>query len=128
MRVLLDTHVFLWALFEPERLSKNVQKLLEDPKTGIVLSAASIWEISTKHRLGRLSHASYLVENLDQAIESLRAEELPITRAHALKAGGWQVVHRDPFDRVLAAQAALEDLPLITADPAFQAFNIETDW
>ncbi len=128
MRVLLDTHVFLWALFEPERLSKNVEKLLEDPKTGIVLSAASIWEISTKYRLGKLSHASYLVENLDQAMGSLQAEELPITWAHALEAGRWLVAHRDPFDRILAAQAALEGLPLITADPAFQAFDIETDW
>lgn len=128
MRVLVDTHAFLWALLEPERLSRTAQRLLEDPQTGIVLSTASAWEISIKHRLGKLSQAGYLVENFDQAVNSLQVEELLIARAHALKAGAWPVEHRDPFDRILAAQAALEGLPLITTDPAFKKFSIEIIW
>jgi PIN domain nuclease of toxin-antitoxin system len=128
VRVLVDTHVFLWALLEPERLSRTAQRLLEDPQTGIVLSTASAWEISTKHRLGKLNQAVYLIENFDHAVNSLQVEELPIARAHALKAGAWLVDHRDPFDRILAAQAALEGLPLITTDPAFKEFSIEIIW
>lgn len=128
MRVLLDTHVFLWALLEPERLSKTSKKLLEDWQTEILLSSASAWEIATKHRLGKLRQAAHLVEHFDQAVNSLQASELPIVRSHALKAGAWQLEHRDPFDRMLAAQAWLEGLPLLTADPVFEAFPIEVIW
>lgn len=128
MKVLLDTHVFLWALFEPERLSKSAKRLLENLQTEIFLSAASVWEIATKHRLGKIPHVSYLVEHFEQAVYSLQAAELPVTRTHALKAGAWPVEHRDPFDRMLAAQASLEGLLLLTADPVFEAFSIEVVW
>lgn len=128
MKVLLDTHVFLWALLEPERLSKTAKRLLEDLQTEILLSAASAWEIATKHRLGKLSRASYLIKHFEQAVYSLQARELPVTRTHALKAGAWPAKHRDPFDRMLAAQALLEGLPLLTADPVFETFSIEVIW
>jgi PIN domain nuclease of toxin-antitoxin system len=128
MKVLIDTHVFLWAVLEPERLSRTVKKILEDLQTEVFLSAACVWEIATKHRLGKLRQADYLVKNFEQALSSLQIEELPIVRAHALKAGSWPVEHRDPFDRILAAQALLEGIPLLTIDPAFEAFSIEVIW
>jgi len=128
VRVLVDTHVFLWALLEPEQLSRTAQRLLDDPQTGIVLSTASAWEISFKHRLGKLNQAVYLIENFDHAVNSLQVEELPIARAHALKAGAWLVEHRDPFDRILAAQAALEGLPLITPTPPLRSSPSRSFW
>ncbi len=128
MKVLIDTHVFLWAVLEPERLSRTAKKILEDLQTEVFLSAACVWEIAAKHRLGKLRQADYLVKNFEQALSSLQIEELPIVRAHALKAGSWPVEHRDPFDRILAAQVLLEGIPLLTIDPAFEAFSIEVIW
>lgn len=128
MRVLLDTHTFLWAVLEPEKLSRKALKLLQNPETQIVLSSVSALEIATKYRLGRLAHAKSVVQAYGKAVDGLQAEELEVSRAHALKAGLWEVAHRDPFDRLLAAQADLEGLPLLTNDPAFAQFPIQVWW
>ena len=111
-RYLLDTHVLIWALTEPKRLSPRVRALLEDPDTPLLVSSASAWEMATKHRLGKLSGA----------------EELPIRLAHALLAGRLPGEQRDPFDRILAAQSLVEGLVLLTTDRAFPSFGVETLW
>jgi PIN domain nuclease of toxin-antitoxin system len=129
MRLLLDTHTLLWALAVPERLSGTAAALIRDTRNVVLVSAASAWEISTKQRLGKLPSAGPIVAAYAAHLARLRAEELPIRGAHALLAGGFTVDYRDPFDRMLAAQAILEGLPLLTNDPAFSAFaNLETIW
>ncbi|MER3482298.1 MAG: PIN domain nuclease [Meiothermus sp.] len=128
MRLLLDTHAFLWAVLEPGKLSRKVRARLEDTATVIVVSSASAWEIATKYRLGKLPSAATLVGGYAQAIAGLGAEELTISSAHVLKAGSWTANHRDPFDRILAAQADLEGLPLVTGDPVIAHFAVQTFW
>ncbi|MHB1669920.1 type II toxin-antitoxin system VapC family toxin [Thiomonas sp.] len=125
MRLLLDTHIFLWAVLEPERLRPHLRSLLEDPGNALLVSAASAFEIATKHRLGKLSGAAVLLDQYALTLRELSASELPITTAHALKAGSWNTPHRDPFDRLLAAQASVEQLPLVSADALMAEFGIE---
>jgi PIN domain nuclease of toxin-antitoxin system len=128
MKVLLDTHAFLWALIEPGKLSPKARRLLEDDATDVLVSAASAWEIATKFRLGRVPGAKRVVANYSEALRGLRATQLAITSDHALKAGSWNVAHRDPFDRMLAAQSDLEKLALISCDPAMKQFGIKAVW
>ena len=129
MRILLDTHALLWALAEPARLSSRAADVIRDSRNTILVSAVSAWEIATKHRLGKLAGAEPIISAYIAHLQTLRAEQLPITTEHALKAGGLEVEHRDPFDRMLAAQSLLEGVPLLTNDRAFQLFgDLETIW
>jgi PIN domain nuclease of toxin-antitoxin system len=129
MRILLDTHALLWALAEPDRLSPRAADVIRDSRNTILASAASAWELATKHRLGKLAGAEPILSGYVAYLRTLRVEQLPITAEHALKAGAFQVEHRDPFDRMLAAQSLLEGLPLLTNDRAFQLFgDLETIW
>ena len=123
MKLLLDTHVLLWALLEPEKLSLELRNALEDSDNTLVVSAASAWEIATKWRLGKLQQARSVVENYAMALHRLAAVDLPISGAVAQRAGLWDVPHRDPFDRLLAAQAMADDLILASTDPAFAQFE-----
>ena len=123
MKLLLDTHVLLWALLEPQKLSLELRNALEDSDNTLVVSAASAWEIATKWRLGKLQHASAVVENYPMALHRLAAVDLPISAAVARQAGLWDVPHRDPFDRLLAAQAMADDLVLASTDPVFAQFE-----
>jgi PIN domain nuclease of toxin-antitoxin system len=123
MKLLLDTHVLLWALLEPQKLSPELRDALEDSDNMLVVSAASAWEIATKWRLGKLQHASAVVQNYSMALHRLAAIDLPISGAVARQAGLWDVPHRDPFDRLLAAQARADDLVLASTDPAFAQFE-----
>ena len=128
MRFLLDTHALLWWLFDDPRLSSTTRDIVGDGANDILVSSASAWEICTKHRLGRLPAASELARDVAGWVERARFTELPIRFAHAQRAGSWPQAHRDPFDRMLAAQAALEELPLISRDPALSAFGIRLIW
>ena len=129
MRLLVDTHVLLWALAEPRRLSARATELIRTSTNTLLVSAASAWEIATKHRLGKLPHAGPIVAGYAMYLAMLRADELPIRSVHALRAGGFTVEHRDPFDRMLAAQAIVEGVPLLTDDPAFAGFpDLRTLW
>lgn len=119
MRVLLDTHALLWAIGEPARLSSAARKLIVDRSNDLAVSAASAWEIATKVRIGKLPGAERIVDDYAGQLRRLGAEELAISGAHALLAGSLRWAHRDPFDRVLAAQAITEGMPFLTADPAF---------
>ena len=129
MRLLLDTHALLWALAEPHRLSARAAALIKAPTNEIVVSAASTWEIATRYRLGRLPLAGPIVAGFAAHLVTLRAEELPVRSIHALVAGSFVQEHRDPFDRMLAAQAMVEGVPLLTDDPAFAVFpELKTLW
>jgi PIN domain nuclease of toxin-antitoxin system len=123
MKLLLDTHVLLWALLEPQKLSVELRNTLEDSDNILLVSAASAWEIATKWRLGKLQHAQSVVENYAMALNRLAAVDLPISTAVARRAGLWDVPHRDPFDRLLAAQAMADELVLASTDPAFSQFE-----
>lgn len=123
MKLLLDTHVLLWALLEPQKLSPVLRDALEDSDNTLIVSAASAWEIATKWRLGKLPHARSVVENYAMALNRLAAVDLPISGAVARQAGLWSVPHRDPFDRLLAAQARADELVLASTDPAFAQFE-----
>jgi PIN domain nuclease of toxin-antitoxin system len=128
MRFLIDTHVLLWALMEPDRLSPVANDIMSDPSTALVVSSASAWEISTKHRLGRLDGAHSVVHGYYAHLERLGAEELPIRADHAILAGSLDGDHRDPFDRMLAAQALIETIPVVTGDDAISGLGAPTLW
>ncbi|MBS0987011.1 type II toxin-antitoxin system VapC family toxin [Acetobacter thailandicus] len=121
MRLLLDTHLLLWAAGEPDKLSARARILMEDPDNDLVFSAASLWEITIKTGLGR---ADFQVDPhlLRRGLIENGYEELPITSQHALAVGQLPDVHRDPFDRILVAQATEEGLLLLTHDPLVKAY------
>ena len=128
MSYLLDTHALLWWLFDDRRLSKRARALLRDPQQRILVSSASAWEIATKHRLGRLDVAAPLVGDFSGSVSKAGFSELAIRSEHAIMAGSWQVDHRDPFDRMLAAQSRVEQVRLITRDAAFEELGVDTLW
>lgn len=129
VRYLLDTHTLLWALTAPERLGPQARPAIAERSAGLTVSAVSAWEIATKQRLGKLPQADALVGGYSRHLERLGAERLPITDEHALLGGRLEWTHRDPFDRMLAAQAIIESLTLITADPAFSELGgVATLW
>ncbi len=124
--VLLDTHALLWWATNDRSLSRKVRRLLEDESCRVLVSAASAWEIATKMRLGKLTWAS--PESIESYCRGQRFELLPVTFAHGERAGSWAADHGDPFDRMLAAQSAIENVPLATNDPTLGAFGIDVLW
>jgi len=128
MRCLLDTHALLWWMFDDPRLSDTARGLLMDPSNEVFVSSATAWEISTKHRLGRLHSATPLVQDMRGWIARAGFSELEISIAHAQRAGSWPQPHRDPFDRMLAAQSVLEELPIVSRDPALPQFGVVPVW
>ena len=127
--LLLDTHALLWTLLQPTRIPAGTLAAVRAPGTTLFVSAASAWEISTKHRLGKLDGAAGVISGYREHLATLRAEELPVTGHHALTAGSLQWSHRDPFDRVIVAQAVLESLPVVTGDAVLAGFPaIRTVW
>ena len=128
MRVLLDTHAFLWWVTDNAQLSARARRVIADTDNGISVSAASAWEIATKQRIGKLDGVPDATRRFSELLAEDGFDHLPITHLHALRAGGLQVAHRDPFDRLLAAQSEIERLPLLTCDRAFEQVGIETYW
>ena len=128
MRVLLDTHALLWWVLGNPKLSPAAAAVLGDAQTTILVSSVSGHEISTKYRLGKLAVPSRLAENLDQMIAENGWQAMPLSMAQAQLAGRMPGTHKDPFDRMLAAQSIVEDAPLITNDPAFPAFGVKVIW
>lgn len=117
--LLLDTHTFVWAISAPDRLGAAARAHVEDPGNRLLVSAATAWELATKTRLGRFAEAEPIVAQYRGLVAELGAQELAVTSTHALRAGGLRWDHRDPFDRMLAAQALLEHATLVTRDVAF---------
>ncbi len=125
MSFLIDTHIFLWWLFDDPQLKNDCRSIIRDPTHIIFVSSASAWEIATKHRIGKLPEAQPLVTSYAQILAHSKLVELPITSAHALRAGSLPIAHRDPFDRMLMAQAELENMTLLTYDAAFKTGLIQ---
>ena len=125
---LLDSHVLLWWWFDPDRLSQQARSLLLDPSTTVLVSAASVWELSLKHHQGKLPELATAITDLPGLLQADGFQPLPISIAHGLRAGGYSQPHRDPFDRMLAAQAELEGLVLITADTQLSNFPCKILW
>lgn len=128
MKLLLDTHAMLWWFTADPHLSPRAAGAIADEDNEIFVSAASAWEIATLQRLGRLTELPTLRNRFGELLAADDFTPLPIETHHALAAGGYGVTHRDPFDRMLAAQSELESLTLVTRDQAFAAFPIQTVW
>jgi PIN domain nuclease of toxin-antitoxin system len=128
VRLLLDTHALIWALLGSGELTDRVRRMLGDPSNEIYVSAASAWEIAVKHRIGKLPEARDVALHLAAHIRKARFASLPISLDHALAAGALAGPHKDPFDRMLIAQARLEDLAVVTTDPVFRAYKARIVW
>ena len=125
MQLLLDTHVFLWLLTEPDRLGGHIGSL-EDPSNELLLSAASSWEIAIKIQLGRLALPDDPKRYVPDRMRAIGAEPLPIEHNHALAVSELPSLHRDPFDRMLVAQARDLRLTIVTADAQIARYEVET--
>ena len=128
MRVLLDTHTLLWWLDGDRRLSRRAHNVIADDDNTVLVSAASAWEISTKVRLGKLAGATEVAAELPAILRQQNFEPLPITVVHALRAGNLPGPLRDPFDRMLIAQAQDEDLALVSNERVFDAYGVRRVW
>ena len=120
---LLDTHTFLWAVSDNRRLGVKAKEILDNPSTLLYLSSASAYEIMNKYRIGKLPGYANVAENYHMIVNEFGAYELPVSTKHAHYAGKFDWIHRDPFDRIIAAQAFLEDFILITNDTVFNSLT-----
>ena len=127
MRLLLDTHALLWWLAGDENLSASARAAVAEGANAIFVSAASTWEIATKHRLGKLPGAKVIAADLAAAIELQGFIGLPITICHG-RPSAPSGPHRDPFNRMLIAQSMLEDLVLVSNERAFDAYGVQRLW
>ncbi len=128
MRLLLDTHALIWWLAGDEALSRRAREAIEDQANSIAVSAASAMEIATKFRIGKLPDAALLAQDFKTIIADQGFWELPITIHHALLAGEMNIAHKDPFDRLLIAQAQSEDMALISNEALFDGFAVRRLW
>ena len=128
MRLLLDTHTFLWWLAGSPRLSIGAQRAIDDDRNAAFVSAASAWETATKHRLGKLPEADAVAFDVRGCIVGQGFEELAIDVDDAERAGRLPGPHRDPFDRVLIAQAQARSLPIVSTDKVFDQYGVQRIW
>src|SRR5579883_251168 len=128
MRLLLDTHALIWALLKGGPLSERARDAIVDPGNEVFVSSASAWEIATKHRLGKLPEAKNVANHLPAQIKVARFTILPISLDHALAAGRLRGPHKDPFDRMLIAQAEIEHLEVVSIDPVFRRYGVAVLW
>lgn len=128
MRLLLDTHAFIWAATEPSQLGAKARRAIQHADNEVFVSAASAWEIATKHRLGKLIGVDAIAADIAMVVRKLQAIELPVVHAHAMLAGNYPQPHGDPFDRMLAAQAQVEGMTLVSKDRALRHFGVDLLW
>ncbi len=126
--LLLDTHALLWWWIKDTRLSMRAQKAIADENNTVLVSAASAWEIATKYRIGKLPDAKNAVSDFAKLINEDGFSHLAVAYQHALMAGGFDHDHRDPFDRILAAQAIVEGAYLVTCDKLIKQFKPKCYW
>jgi len=128
LRILLDTHCWLWMQADSKRLSQQTQAILQDPNNQLFLSAASSWEIAIKYALGKLPLPLPPMEYVLSRMDASSITPLPIQHSHALRVASLPHHHADPFDRLLVAQAQLESLDILTADPKLEAYEVGLIW
>jgi PIN domain nuclease of toxin-antitoxin system len=128
VRILVDTHCLLWALARPEALNVDAAALLSNGETEVVFSAASVWEMAIKSSLGKLRVSLTNGDSLFDIIDRQAVTPLPILHSHARKVASLPLHHGDPFDRLLIAQAQIENLPIMTADDQFLRYKVEIIW
>ncbi len=128
MKALFDTHALAWWLLKDERLPVKVYSLVADPENQIWVSSVSAFEMATKFRIGKWPGIGELARNFEIAIRAENFMLLPVNVLHATRGGLLEGAHRDPFDRLLAAQSIVEGMPLVTSDSAFKAFGVEAVW
>ncbi len=127
MRLLLDTHVLLWWFTDDRRLSRNARRALGRSDVEAFVSAVSAWEIAIKSKAGKLN-AEEMLDRLPEELREAGFSVLPITLEHAIRAGSLPEHHRDPFDRMLVAQAQAEHLPVLSNDAAFDQYGVRRVW
>ena len=128
MKLLLDTHALLWWWKNDPRLSNRAATAITDERNAVLVSAASAWEIATKYRIGKLPGAESAVRNFNELIVADGFDHLAVSYQHALMAGGFVTEHRDPFDRMLAAQSIIEGATLVTDDASMKLFRVKCYW
>lgn len=128
MRLLLDTHALLWSVLDDPHLSRTARAALSDPDNEILISAVSIFEITLKHHLGKLDKAGPFALHHKRMLADLAWRSLPIEMEHASAAGSLDIPHKDPFDRLLIAQARVERVPIVSNEKRFDAFGVERIW
>lgn len=128
MKLLLDTHAVVWWWLDDPRLPAKARDAIADPTNLVHVSAASAWEIATKSRAGKWPDVARIVDEFPALLRKSRFVPLPITVEHAARAGALPGAHRDPFDRMLAAQSAAEAAPLVTADTLFASLGTDVLW
>ena len=126
--LLLDTHALLWWLLDDPQLSAAARDAISDARRRVCVSTVSAWEIAIKYQIGKLSQAKDIVDNLDSYLRKERFEVLPIGLGHALDAGKLPGPHRDPFDRMLMAQATEETMLLVSNDRVFRDYGVNVLW
>lgn len=128
MRLLLDTHALLWWLSDNPQLTKPARRLIADTRNTVIVSAASAWEIATRVRLGKLPTAVDLVADFVAQMEREGFQLLAVSVEHAIRGGLLPGPHKDPFDRMLIAQAQAEHLPIVSNETAFDAYGVRRVW
>ena len=128
MNLLLDTHTFIWWSLTPERLSQRVSSLLADPSNELILSVASVWEMQIKLQLGKLNLELPLRELIETQQQRNNLQLLPIQVTHVWALENLPIPHKDPFDRILIAQATVEQHPLLSIDAIFDAYPVNRVW
>ena len=128
MKALLDTHALVWWWTDNRRLPRAARAMIAEPDNEVLVSAATVWEIATKNRLGKWPEVERLVTDFESLLLQSRFVGLPVSIAHARLAGTLTGQHRDPFDRMLIAQARLESAVLVTADAIFRRYRVPVVW
>jgi PIN domain nuclease of toxin-antitoxin system len=128
MRILLDTHAFLWWISDAPQLSQKARQIIGNGENTLFLSAASGWEIAIKTRLGKLKLPADIASFILEQLSVNAVTPLPIQMKHALRVSSLTDFHRDPFDRMIVAQAQVEDLPVLTADPQLAGYSVKIIW
>lgn len=128
MRLLLDTHTLIWVMNGSPRLGRAARAAISTPANRAFVSSASIWEAAVKFRIGKFPEAAVLVDHPREVLKSLELEDLPISIEHARLAGSLAAFHKDPFDRMLASQALLEKLTIVSVDSVFDDMAVARLW